>query len=172
MVIGTLMCMTTGLVGYLCFQNNTEQNILENFNTPLGAVFKMGLAIHLILFIPGDFVILRMSLYKMFDMDPLTVSNMNFIGTTLGGITTITICAIMMQLYYGGNALNIVVDFTGGVSGSIIYAIIPGILGMTLFKEDTSIHDGISLPLQCQLLIGFGSIVVVVVLTFMFYHPS
>lgn len=169
MVAGLVMCLSTGLVGYLCFKDDVEQNILENFEGIAGKIFKIALAVHLILFIPGDFVIFRMSLYKLLELgDATTVSNFVFISSTIGSFSVIVFCAILLQVYYNGNALNLVIDVTGGFAGSIIYFIIPGYLGMKVFKDDTTLHDGLTLHNQGVLLCVGGSAIVVIVLIFVF----
>jgi len=63
------MCFMTGLVGYLSFLGDTETNIVSNFDGPVGAVFKVALVVHLILYIPGDFVVMRASLWRLLDTD-------------------------------------------------------------------------------------------------------
>jgi amino acid permease len=47
--LGAVACFTTGLAGYLTFGADTETNVLENFTGSVGAVFKVGLVVHLLL---------------------------------------------------------------------------------------------------------------------------
>lgn len=88
-----------GLVGYLSFVHNTETNILQNFTGTVGGVFKIFLIIHLILFIPGDFVITRAAFLRMFKLNALEISNMFFISITLLCIYTITLNAVLLQVF-------------------------------------------------------------------------
>ena len=88
-----------GLVGYLCFVHNTETNILQNFTGTVGSVFKIFLIIHLILFIPGDFVIMRSAFLRIFRFNALEISNMFFISITLLFIYSVTFNAVMLQVF-------------------------------------------------------------------------
>lgn len=134
--VGVFMCFVTGLVGYLSFRDDTETNILMNFTGPVGAIFKLALVIHLILYIPGDFVILRASLWRLFSVDVNKQSNSLFVVTTLSSIGIITMVAILLQVYCANsNALNLVVDITGGMGGSLVYFIVPGLMGIKLYIE-------------------------------------
>ncbi len=139
-IIGACMCFLVGIVGYLSFRNNTQTNILLNFPGVIGCIFKIALVIHLILYIPGDFVILRAALWKLFDTDVDKQSNTAFVSVTLASILTITFIAIMLQLYSNANNLGLVVDITGGIAGSVLYFIAPGLSAMTLFPDDKFVY--------------------------------
>ncbi|RYH14141.1 hypothetical protein EON65_34075 [archaeon] len=158
-VAGVLMCFIIGLVGYLCFLDNTETNILENFTGDVGAVFKIGLIVHLILYIPGDFVIFRASLLKLCDRDVQKQNDFEFVTQTLSLIAFITLIAIILQVTVpNGTALNAVINVSGGIAGSVVYFIVPGLCGKRLFPEE---------PQTVYLsyaLIGFGVVIMILVL--------
>lgn len=137
--LGALMCFFTGLAGYLSFMSSTDTNILENFSGSLGAVFKLALMVHLILYIPGDFVIMRDAMLKLRNINVNKQSNRDFITFTLTTISIITFVAVMLQLYVG-DSLGIVVDLTGGVAGSILYFVVPAFCGMELYKDEPNIY--------------------------------
>lgn len=140
--IGVLMCFFTGLAAYLSFGNDTDTNILLNFTGAVGDIFKLALIVHLVLYIPGDFVILRASLWRLFDVDVATQSNTLFISTTLGSVGLITMVAILLQVYCSNsNALGLVVDITGGMAGSIVYFLVPGLMGWKLFHPVHGTHQ-------------------------------
>lgn len=140
--IGVLMCFFTGLAAYLSFGNSTDTNILLNFTGAVGDIFKLALIVHLVLYIPGDFVILRASLWRLFDVDVATQSNFLFITTTLGSVGLITMTAILLQVYCSNsNALGLVVDITGGMAGSIVYFLVPGLMGWKLFHPVHGTHQ-------------------------------
>lgn len=141
MAIGALMCFFTGLAGYLSFGDDTKSNILENFDGPLGGVFKTALVIHLVLYIPGDFVILRDSLLKLSHVDVNTMSDFAFITVSLSVLGVITLVALLLQILLSDtDSLAIVVDITGGICGSMLYFIIPAICALKLFKSDRDIQ--------------------------------
>jgi amino acid permease len=157
--IGAVMCFFTGLAGYLSFGDDTETNIIENFGGPAGSVFKVALVIHLLLYIPGDFVIMRAALLRMQKIDIHTQSNKSFISFSLACFAVITFVAIMLQVYLTStNSLSIVVDLTGGVAGSILYFVVPGLCAMKVFKSDPKVYY------QSAALLFFGTLIIVLVI--------
>lgn len=155
------MCFFTGLVGYLSFGNDTETNILENFNGPVGSTFKVFLVMHLILYIPGDFVIMRAALMKLFNVDVLTQSNTSFFTVSLLLLAIITFITVMLQLFLSStNSLAIVVDITGGVAGSMIYFIVPALCAVNVFNA----NDHPVVYYKSWALLIFGSVIVLSVI--------
>jgi sodium-coupled neutral amino acid transporter 11 len=146
-VIGAFMCFFTGLAGYLSFRSNTDTNILENFPGTIGAIFKIAVIFHLILYIPGDFVILRAALWKLFKTDVAKQSDVSFISVTLALILGITGIAIILMLTIGNSdALGLVVNLTGGFSGSVLYFMLPGYCTLKLFPTEViAYRKGMSL---------------------------
>ena len=158
-VIGALMCFFTGLVGYLSFLGGTQTNILENFPGAVGDLFKMAVIVHLLLYIPGDFVILRAALWKLFKTDVAKQSDSQFIAVTLACIFVITGVGIALLLSIGDNSsLGNVVNITGGISGSVLYFILPGISTLKVIKPE----DVVSYRKAVGLVI-FGVIIFVMV---------
>jgi sodium-coupled neutral amino acid transporter 11 len=157
-IIGAVMCFITGLAGYLSFVDNTETNILFNFPGPVGDVFKMMVIIHLLLYIPGDFVILRFSLLKLFKVDAEKQSDTHFVLVTLACILFLTGIAIILLLTLGDNeSLGIVVNLTGGISGSVLYFIVPGLCATKVFPDDLKIYR------KGSVMIVFGIIIFLLV---------
>ena len=54
-----------GLAGYLSFRGDTDGEILENFSGPYIVPFNILLIVHITLYIPVDFVIMRYSVVKL-----------------------------------------------------------------------------------------------------------
>jgi sodium-coupled neutral amino acid transporter 11 len=162
--IGVAMCFLTGLFGYLSFRDETETNILSNFPGVLGAIFKMGVIIHLLLYIPGDFVVLRASLWKLFNTDVSKQSDLQFLIVTLGCIGIITLIAIILMVTLGDNSsLGIVTNLTGGIAGSFLYFIFPGVTGIMLYQNDLTSNQSIWLYRKGLMITGFGSLIFVLV---------
>jgi sodium-coupled neutral amino acid transporter 11 len=160
-LLGTAMCFVIGLVGYLSFGSDTKSNVLENFDTPVGAVFKVVVALHLILYIPGDFVILREALWKICGADVTTQSDALFVSLTLALITCITAVAVVLQIYCGSSdSLAIVMDVTGGIAGSVLYFIMPAALGLRVFGADEQHRE---LYYRCIGLLVFGTYIIITV---------
>lgn len=53
-VVGLVLCYSTGLVGYLSFRDATDGDILDNFEGALASCFKLLVVVHLILYIPSE----------------------------------------------------------------------------------------------------------------------
>ena len=58
-IIGAFMLIAMGLAGYFAFRSETDGEILNNFSGPVADFFKLLIVVHLILYIPIDFIILR-----------------------------------------------------------------------------------------------------------------
>ncbi len=157
-LLGTAMCFVTGLMGYLSFGSATKSNVLENFDSAVGAAFKLVVALHLILYIPGDFVILREALWKIYDVNVHQQSDTQFVVLTLLLILSITAIAVLLQLYASNSdALAIVIDVTGGMAGSVLYFTIPAVIGLKLFPEDRALYW------RCWALLVFGAYIIITV---------
>jgi len=138
---GAIMCFITGIAGYLSFVNNTKPNILSNFNGGVGSAFKLFLILHLILFIPGDFVITRAAFLRLFKLEVKDLSDTTYITLTLIIIYMITFNAIMLQVFASDNDnLGSVINITGGTAGSMLTFIIPGLCYMKLFPTDLFLY--------------------------------
>mmetsp|Transcript_27199 Transcript_27199/g.38699 ORF Transcript_27199/g.38699 Transcript_27199/m.38699 type:complete len:451 (-) Transcript_27199:40-1392(-) len=126
--VGFTMCMIMGLVGYFLFGFNTESIVVNNFHGHYADPFKVLVVLHLILYIPLDFTILRYSLLKCF-------------GVSSGGFTSWGLHALfsMMMLtavtagvlllysagWTSGQAFSIVLNLSGGIAGSMTSFVLP-----------------------------------------------
>jgi sodium-coupled neutral amino acid transporter 11 len=159
MAIGATMCFFTGLAGYLSFGDDTKSNILENFHGPMGAVFKVALVVHLLLYIPGDFVIMRDSLLKLRSIDVNKMSDGAFLSFSLLCLSVITLVALLLQVFLSStDSLAIVVDITGGIAGSMLYFIIPALCALGMFKSSAEIR------IKSYVLLLFGCAIVIAVI--------
>mmetsp|Transcript_28078 Transcript_28078/g.36793 ORF Transcript_28078/g.36793 Transcript_28078/m.36793 type:complete len:514 (-) Transcript_28078:164-1705(-) len=136
-VIGGMMCMVTGLAGYINFRNGTDGDILDNFQGPYFYFFKILLVVHLILYIPLDFVVMRHSLCKIFGKDAIEMPTVQYsiVTTCLLGFT---VCIVILFFYAGlseGDAFGHILDITGGVGNSILGFVLPGAIYMKLTPD-------------------------------------
>ena len=123
--LGSFMCFITGLAGYLSFGSTTDTNILSNFDGTMGSVFKVFLIIHLILFIPGNFVITRAACLRLFKLEVKDLSDITYITLTLFIIYSITMIAIVLQVFASdSNNLGTVVSITGGTASCMLSFVI------------------------------------------------
>ena len=158
-IIGAIMCFFTGLIGYISFGSNTKSNIIENFDGYLGGFFKIALVIHLVLYIPGDFVIMRSAILKLCHWQLSELSDIIFISLSLFCISIITIIALLLQIYLSStDSLAIVVDITGGIAGSMLYFIIPALCGFSLFKNNMELYW------KSLILLLFGATLIILVI--------
>ncbi len=138
-LLGVSMCFLTGFIGYFSFRSSTEADILENFNGVLGAIFKIAVIVHLLLYIPGDFVVMRYSLFRLFGTSVQNTSDKMYIITTVLMLVTVTISACLLnQFASSSQSLTIILDITGGICFSIVNFILPGLFAITQLQDDSS----------------------------------
>ena len=118
---GAIMCASMGLVGYLSFGSDTEGEILDNFTQHGYDVFKLMVVIHLILYIPVNFVIMRYSIVKVFfqTRSELLPSATHSIITI--GLLAATVGIVLLLLGLGlesGAAFSLLLNITGGIGGT------------------------------------------------------
>ena len=109
--------------------------------------------------IPGDFLIMRYSFFKLLGADATSADDYGYFGGTffLLGISTFLACLI--QLYAStSDSLSMILDLTGGVSGSMVSFILPGLMAMRLLSTDAETY------LRGLVLVIFGSLIPVLVL--------
>ena len=114
-------------------------DILTNFTGIIGTVFKLIFVIHLVLYIPGDYVIMRHSGFKVCGCDASTVDEFSFFTTTLLVLGTATFLSCLIQIFFSTSySLALVLGLTGGIANSIFCFIIPALLAITLIPHDQS----------------------------------
>jgi amino acid permease len=158
--LGVCMCYVTGLVGYYCFRSSTNSDILENFSGVVGTTFKIIIILHLVLYIPGDFVIMRHSLFKLMGAEAETTSDKLYIVSTTTLLILITMLANTIN-HYSASGLALTLELTGGISGSILNFVLPGLFAMVSLKNTNDYYIGLFLVL-------FGACVMVTVITMSF----
>ena len=121
--------------GYLAFGNTTSDNILNSFQSTtffsLSILFKILIVIHLLFYIPQEFIVMRNSLYEIIFVDHKQTSDI------LHGCITLYIIlqGIGIACYLLNstkNGFHIVISLSGGICWSIIVFILPGIIGILL----------------------------------------
>ena len=117
---GAVMCASMGVVGYLSFGDKTDGEILDNFAQHGYDIFKLMVIIHLILYIPVNFVIMRYSIVKVLfntrsELLPMTVHT---IVTLVLMAATVAIVLLLLGLgLESGDAFSLLLNITGGVGG-------------------------------------------------------
>jgi sodium-coupled neutral amino acid transporter 11 len=120
--VGAIMCASMGLVGYLSFGSDTEGEILDNFAQHGYDVFKMMVVIHLILYIPVNFVIMRYSVVKVFfkmRSELLPFSTHTIVTLLLMAGTTALVLLLLGLGLESGDAFSLLLNITGGIGGAL-----------------------------------------------------
>jgi len=156
--IGVFMCGATGLFGYISFRQEVQGDILDNFAGPFFYFVKLLVIIHLILYIPLDFVVLRYSLCKLLNVDLEKMSLTVYISLTVA-LLSFT-CFVVMIIYQSGtgesNGFGYILDLTGGITAPLLGFVAPGAIFLKLMPRDSS-----NWYLACGLLI-FGVTVAII----------
>lgn len=146
---GLIMLLTMGLAGYFSFRNDTNPFILENFPQQWAQLFFLLVVIHLVLFIPGDLMILRYNFSKVFfgkraeDLSPIVNHSVTtfillcILGTVMGIINATDSNSSI--------AFSIVLNITGGVAASSISFILPSVLYLTIVPQHKQTYRMVSI---------------------------
>jgi solute carrier family 38 (sodium-coupled neutral amino acid transporter), member 11 len=160
--IGATMCCSMGIAGYLSFRDGTEGDILNNFKSKSFDFFKFMVVMHLVAYIPVDFIVMRYSIVKIvLDKKAETLSMPLHVTLT---IVLLTICtaAILLMLAAGftaGEAFTLTLDLTGGVGGSFTGFIMPAAIYLKLMPEDSEYY------FMAKILMGLGFVFMILVTT-------
>lgn len=133
--VGALMLMTMGIAGYLSFRDETDGEILNNFEGQQFDFFKAMIVIHLTLYIPVTFVICRFSMVKQCcggRSEEMPWWRHFLVTVALLGSMTIVVLALVTQGMAGGTAFALITDIAGGVSGSLLTFVIPSLVYLRL----------------------------------------
>lgn len=127
-------------------------DILENLSGPVGTILKLVFVVHLVLYIPGDYVILRYSYFKLFGGEASTADDCYYFTSTFAVLGIATFLSCIIQIYYSTSyGLAIVMGLTGGIANSIFAFILPALIAVNVFPPD-------SLEYKCgYFLLIFGS---------------
>jgi sodium-coupled neutral amino acid transporter 11 len=121
---GAFICASMGIVGYISFEDNTEGNILDNFPQHGYDIFKILMVVHLILYIPVNFIIMRYSLVKIcsgMKSEDLRATSHIMITLGLDVLATGIVITLMAIGYTSGAALSLILNLSGGIGGKVFY---------------------------------------------------
>ena len=169
-IAGVCLLITIGLAGYLSFRNSTQSNILNNFSfSSAYDVFQVILVIHLLLYIPGDLILLRYNFVKLF-----TGKKAEYLSFTSSFIIVCIVLASILGITFGciasgasnGHIFAALLNITGGIGGSTLGFILPGILYLYVFpKEERSFHY------TAYATVIFGIVVMIIVIAVIIAQP-
>ena len=102
---------------------------------------------------------MRYSFFKLLGADATSADDLAYFGGTFFLLGVSTFLACLIQLYAStSDSLSMILDLTGGVSGSMVSFILPGMMAMRLLSTDAGTY------LRGLVLVIFGSIIPVLVL--------
>ena len=128
--IGTMMCMGMGIIGYMSFRDETEGNILDNYAGSDFDFFKIMIVIHLILYMPINFVIMRYSFVKVFYGNDTKSEELPWLAhlsvslLLLGSVIAVVLVLFALNIA-SGDAFGFILNLTGGIAGTIPSFILP-----------------------------------------------
>lgn len=139
LVLGVTECFIVGLVGYATFLANTREDLLDNYKDGwLANAMKVAIIVHLVLYIPGDFIIMKHSLLSLLGRDSIAINNKLHFGITFGLVSIVCVLSFLILLSDSVNAsFDLLLNLTGGVAGSLVCFIVPGLIGANLFVDFT-----------------------------------
>ena len=135
---GWCLCVAMGTAGFLVFGQSTEGIILANFQMGhVGDFFQLLFILHLILYIPLDFLVARHSLLRLCGVssgalvDNKAHAALSFL---LLALATLTILFLDASNVRAGQSFSIILNFTGGLGGSIISFVLPAWLFLSQLR--------------------------------------
>ena len=160
--VGTIMCMVMGISGYLSFKDQTDGDILTNFHAPGFDFFKMMVVMHLICYIPVDFVVMRYSVVKIaIGQKAENLATIYHLTLTLFmlGITLGTVLSLLATGMASGEVFSLILNLTGGVAGTISSFVLPAAIYLKVMPTDSQYYT------HAKALLAWGLILPVLVLT-------
>ena len=110
---------------------------MENFSGLIGMIFKTIFVVHLVLYIPGDYVIMRYSGFKVCGFDAASADKYSYYALTSLVLGVATFLSSLIQIFYSTSySLSLILGLTGGVANSVFGFIIPALLAIRLLPFD------------------------------------
>eukprot|EP00607_Mallomonas_marina_P005287 CAMPEP_0182435160 /NCGR_PEP_ID=MMETSP1167-20130531/74058_1 /TAXON_ID=2988 /ORGANISM="Mallomonas Sp, Strain CCMP3275" /LENGTH=376 /DNA_ID=CAMNT_0024625885 /DNA_START=348 /DNA_END=1478 /DNA_ORIENTATION=- len=139
---GSTMCLVMGFGGYMAFKDTTSGEILENFTARYADFFKALMVLHLCLYIPIDFVVLRHSLVQIVGEESGNLPQGKHIAVTISLLGATTGIVLLIR-YIGlgqGKAFGVILDFTGGMAGAFTSFVMPALMFLRHAKRDHRLY--------------------------------
>lgn len=159
-VAGLSMCLLMGLTGYFMFGDSTESIIINNFHGHYADPFKLLIVIHLILYIPLDFTILRHSLLKLCGISSGSlVSTVLHVAFSVGILAAVTAATLLLYSagLTSGAAFSLVLNLAGGIAGSLTSFALPAAFYLANMPPSGSLYS----VCWVMLLVGLALVVIV-----------
>jgi len=162
-ILGACLCSVMGVMGYLSFGDATAAEILDNFSAKgeiglagsqtdwVSVIFKLVLVVHLLLYIPVDFLIMRHSFWLL--CTRTNVLDLSLLAYIALGTCLVGGCFVVTWFL---RDFGVILDLTGGVAGSVLYFIAPALVALKLGVR----------PFASWMLLSFGGCALILSLYF------
>lgn len=136
--IGGVLLTSMAILGYGAFGQQCESDILANFNVSNGVAQAAMLitAFHLLLYIPNDFIIMRLFALRAFGVHALTTSTRTHVAWTLLLFAVpLTIMAVIPTDDVAG-VFSLIIDLTGDIPSGFSCFFLPAVLYLSVFEKE------------------------------------
>lgn len=135
-ILGGAMLFTVGLAGYIAFGNNAMSNVIDNLgHRATGDVMKVLFTLHLALYIPAEFAIMRSSFTSILGIDVEQEENVEYLICTVGSMLVVVIVTILLNIYAPVDVYQSLVNLIGGLCGVVQTCVSPGLIALTLLRD-------------------------------------
>lgn len=137
-VMGGVLLTLMAMFGYAAFGQDCNSDILTNFDAsePLVQVAMLVVVLHLLCYIPNDFVIMRLFFLNTCDLNVLRVPTPAYVLTTLGlfGAPLLLMASIPEEDVLG--YFSLIIDLTGDVPTGFCAFLLPSLLYLSVYREE------------------------------------
>ena len=165
-LVGSLMCAGMGISGYLAFRDDTEGEILDNFVEPGFDFFKVMVAVHLILYIPVNFVVTRYSLCKVVyakKAESLPWKQHVFVTFSLLAFQTGFVIFLLGIGLSSGEAFSLILNITGAIGGAVATFGFPALMYIKSHNNSDYLYNTSYFILVVGMLLTAGIFVAIII---------
>jgi len=132
---GTLL-LAMSVAGYMAFGENVSSNVMLSLGDgPMSCIGYTLVVIHLLMYIPNDFIIMRFYGFRLFDMNVLQTPVLQYVIATIVLFAIPVVAMAMIPVADVSGAFGLVLDLTGDFPIGFQCFLIPGLVYLTLFPE-------------------------------------
>jgi amino acid permease len=133
---GGILLLSMGIAGYSAFGENVSSNVMLNLGSgPISCIGYTLVVVHLLMYIPNDFIIMRFYGFRLFDLNILQTPTFNYvIATVLLFAIPVGVMAVVPLADVAG-AFGLVLDLTGDLPTGFQCFLIPGLVYIRVFPE-------------------------------------
>lgn len=138
LAIGGFLVTSMAILGYGAFGQECESDILVNFDVSNGVAQAAMLitAFHLLLYIPNDFIIMRLFALRAFGLHALTTSTRTHVAWTLLLFAVpLTIMAVIPIDDVDG-VFSLIIDLSGDIPTGFSCFFLPPVLYLSVFEKE------------------------------------